>query len=62
MKEMVRRDASDLYLITGAPVTYRIVGKTEPVGEPLQPEDTKSLALSLLSEKQQAEFLQKHEM
>lgn len=62
LEEMVRRDASDLYLVAGAPVTYRVVGKTEPVGEPLQPEDTKSLALSLLSEKQQAEFLQKHEM
>lgn len=62
LEEMVRRDASDLYLIAGAPVTYRAMGKTEPMGGPLQPEDTKSLALSLLSEKQQAEFLQKHEM
>lgn len=62
LEEMVRRDASDLYLVADAPVTYRVMGKTEPMGGPLQPEDTKSLALSLLSEKQQVEFLQKHEM
>ncbi len=35
LEEMVRRDASDLYLIAGAPITYRIMGKTEPMGEPL---------------------------
>lgn len=62
LEEMVRRDASDIYLVAGAPATFRVQGKTEPAGGPLQPEDTKSLAFSILSEKQQSELLQKHEM
>ncbi|MFN3467644.1 MAG: type IV pili twitching motility protein PilT, partial [Candidatus Brocadiales bacterium] len=62
LEEMVRRDASDVYLVAGAPPTFRVMGKTEPMGEPLLPEDTRSLAFSLLSEKQQSEFLQKLEM
>ncbi len=62
LEEMVRRDASDLYLVAGAPPTFRIMGKTEPTGEPLQPEDAKTLAFSLLSEKQQSEFFQRREM
>jgi twitching motility protein PilU len=62
LEEMVRRDASDLYLVAGAPATFRVMGKTEPMGEPLSPETTQTLALSLLSERQKSEFLQKREM
>lgn len=62
LEEMVRRDASDIYLVAGAPATFRVMGRTEPMGEPLQPEDTRALAFSLLSEKQQSEFLRRYEM
>jgi twitching motility protein PilT len=52
----VRREASDLLLIAGAPVTLRIAGSLTaagpPLGAPLGADDTRNLLLPLLSQAQ----------
>jgi len=56
----VRQTASDLLLIAGAPVTLRIGGElSKPAGPPLEPEDTRSLLLPVLTPTQTQE-LQRH--
>jgi twitching motility protein PilU len=63
LNEMVRIDASDVYLTVGFPIAYRVEGKTTPVsGDPLKPEDTEKRAFSVMSEKQKAAFLNEKEM
>jgi twitching motility protein PilU len=63
LNEMVRLDASDIYLTTGLPPTYRVEGKTAPSsGDALKSEDTEKLAFSIMSEKQKAAFLEEQEM
>jgi twitching motility protein PilT len=53
----VRRSASDLLLIAGAPVTLRIAGQLAPAaGPPLGPEEARSLLLPLLSQEQNREL------
>jgi twitching motility protein PilT len=53
----VRRTASDLLLIAGAPVTLRIGGElSKPGGAPLEPEDTRGLLLPVLSPSQTQEL------
>jgi len=53
----VRRGASDVLLITGAPVTLRIGGALSPSnGPPLEAEDTRSLLLGLLTPAQNQEL------
>lgn len=54
---MVQHDASDLYLTVESPPMYRINGVLRPAGDhKLTPKETEALAISLLDEKQQAEF------
>jgi twitching motility protein PilT len=53
----VRQTASDLLLIAGAPVTLRIGGElSKPGGAPLEPEDTRSLLLPVLTPAQTQEL------
>jgi twitching motility protein PilT len=53
----VRQTASDLLLIAGAPVTLRIGGElSKPGGTPLEPEDTRSLLLPVLTPSQTQEL------
>jgi twitching motility protein PilT len=53
----VRRAASDLLLIAGAPVTLRIAGSLAPAaGPPLGAEEARSLLLPLLSQAQSREL------
>jgi twitching motility protein PilT len=53
----VRQTASDLLLIAGAPVTLRIGGTlSKPGGPPLEPEDTRSLLLPVLTPAQTQEL------
>ena len=53
----VRRSASDLLLIAGAPVTLRMAGQLAPAaGPPLGPEDARNLLLPLLSQEQSREL------
>lgn len=54
---MAEHDASDLYLTVDTTPMYRISGNIRAAGtEPLTPEDTEALALSILSDKQQRQF------
>jgi twitching motility protein PilU len=63
LNEMVRIDASDVYLTVGFPIAYRVEGKTTPVSrDALKPEDTEKLAFSVMNEKQKAAFLNEKEM
>jgi len=52
----VRRAASDLLLIAGAPVTLRITGSLTAAGPPLGAEDARDLLLPLLSQAQSREL------
>jgi twitching motility protein PilU len=60
---MVQRGASDLYLTVDSPPMYRVHDNLEPLGaKMLQPLDTVELAMSVMSESQQAEFHKTQEM
>ena len=57
LEEMVRRDASDVYVTVDSPPMYRVEGVVEPWGEErFTPERTTELAYSIMSEKQRARF------
>ena len=63
LHEMVRLEASDLYIAAGIPPTYRVEGETKMAsGEKLMPEDTMKLALSVMNDNQKAHFLEEREM
>ncbi len=65
LDEMVRRDASDIYVTAGVPPTYRIEGNladSEEYKKPLGREEIEKLALSLLNEGQKDVFMREHEM
>jgi len=60
---MIEHDASDLYLTVDSPPMYRINGSVRPAGNRmLEPQDTDSLANSIMSDKQQREFQEQNEM
>ena len=60
---MTEHNASDLYITVDSPPSYRVNGVVRPAGNRcLDPEETETLALSVMSEKQQREFLEKNEM
>ena len=60
---MKDHDASDLYLSTDSPPSYRIKGSVKPAGSKvLTEEDTERLALSIMKDEQQAEFQKYSEM
>lgn len=60
---MVERDASDLFFSVGAPVNVKIEGITHPLKMPaLGPGEVKTLAYSVMNQKQIAEFEARLEM
>lgn len=63
-KEAVKKDASDIHIIAGAPPSLRVDGKViylthYPV---LMPKDTQQLIYSIMSEKQKRIYEEKHEV
>ena len=59
---MMEHDASDLYITVDAPPSYRVNGIVRPAGnKPLDHEQTESMAVGILSEKQQQEFFSTNE-
>jgi len=63
LKLMVAKDASDLYLTTGAPVTMRVMGALTPVDKnSLAPGMTRRIANQIMDEAQKAEFERVPEM
>ncbi|MEK7733211.1 MAG: PilT/PilU family type 4a pilus ATPase, partial [Planctomycetota bacterium] len=63
LQEMVRLDASDIYITVDIPPIYRKEGVNTPYGsKQLSQEDTRLLAESIMSEKQKKEFYEKMEM
>lgn len=63
LEEMVRRDASDLYITVDSPPMFRVEGETFPLGErKYSPEETETLALSLMSQTQKTYFARRWEM
>jgi len=60
---MVEQDASDLYLMAGAPPGYRINGTIRRLGEvEVSPAIVESLADKMMNEKQKADFAMEMEM
>ena len=54
---MVKKDASDLFFSTGAPVNIKIEGHCHPIGDhPLEPKQTKEFAYSVLTDEQKKTF------
>jgi len=63
LKVMVDKDASDLYLMAGAPPGYRINGVILRLGEAeMDPVTVERLASELMTEKQKADFASSMEM
>ncbi|MCX5907193.1 MAG: PilT/PilU family type 4a pilus ATPase [Deltaproteobacteria bacterium] len=63
LEEMVRLDASDLYAVVDAPPMFRVEGVTSPWGNRgYIPEETETLALSLMSQTQKLYFARRWEM
>jgi len=63
LQVMVEQDASDLYLMAGAPPGYRINGVIRRLGETeVSPAMVESLADKLMNEKQKADFAMDMEM
>jgi twitching motility protein PilU len=57
LKLMVAKDASDIYLTTGAPVTMRIMGTLTPIEKnSLAPGMTRRIANQIMDDEQKAEF------
>lgn len=60
---MVEKGASDLFITAGVPPSIKLHGKVVPVtATPLAPEKVRELVLSVMNEKQRAEFLEKKEL
>jgi twitching motility protein PilU len=63
LRYMVEKDASDVYLTVGVPPMFKIEGETYPYDEgPLTPEETETIAFSIMNERQRNEFLKELEM
>jgi len=63
LKIMVMKDASDLYLTTGAPPSAKIQGLLTPIEQsPIPPGAVGKIASSIMSAEQNEEFRQKPEM
>ena len=63
LEEMVRQDASDMYITVDSPPMYRVEGVTFPWGEQkYSPEETETMALTLMSETQKRYFTRRWEM
>ncbi len=63
LKIMVMKDASDLYLTTGAPASAKIQGHLVPIEKvPLPPGRVDEIAMQIMNEEQQKEFKARPEM
>ncbi len=63
LKTMVKQDASDLYLSSGAPASAKVNGQLKPLeAEALTPDQVKAIAWSVMNPEQIAEFERKPEM
>ena len=63
LEEMVRQDASDLYVTVDSPPMYRVEGVTFPWGDrKYSPEETETMSMSLMSETQKRYFNRRWEM
>jgi twitching motility protein PilU len=63
LEMMVEKDASDLYLSSGAPVSAKINGTLTRFGEhPLEPEQVREIAWSVMNPEQIGEFSHRPEM
>ncbi|MEA3297803.1 MAG: type IV pilus twitching motility protein PilT [candidate division Zixibacteria bacterium] len=63
LQDMVKAGASDLHLTVGSPPVIRVDGKLQPLQyDPLNGENIKKLAYSMLSEKQKLKFEQSSEL
>ncbi len=63
LRSMVERDASDLYMSSGAPMSAKIDGTLQPLNDgTLTPEQVKEVAYSVMNEEQIREFEHKPEM
>lgn len=63
LKFMVVKDASDLYLTTGAPPTAKLQGIMTPLeSTPMTPERVREIAYALMDEHKQTEFKENPEM
>ena len=63
LRTMVERDASDLYMSSGAPMSAKIDGTLLPLNDvTLTPEQVKEVAYSVMNEEQIREFEHKPEM
>jgi len=63
LRTMVEKDASDLYLSSGAPVSAKIDGTLQPLENGnLTPEQIRNVAWSVMTEEQISEFEHKPEM
>ena len=60
---MVEKGASDLFITAGVPPSIKLHGRVVPVTTtPLTPEKTRELVLSVMNEKQRAEFIETKEL
>ena len=64
LKYMVEKDASDIYFTVGVPPSFRIEGIVAPHENtpPLTPDDTESIARTIMSERQKKKFEEDMEM
>jgi twitching motility protein PilU len=63
LKIMIMKDASDLYLTTGAPASVKILGQMVPLEKtPLPPGRTQEIADQIMDEEQRKDFRTKPEM
>jgi twitching motility protein PilU len=59
LKMMMSKEASDLFLTAGLPASFKINGVISPISEsPLNADQVRKLAMSLMNEQQQREFEQ----
>lgn len=56
LDEMIKHDASDMYIAVGYPASARKGNELIPVSQPIQPEDTLKFANEVLNESQKEEF------
>lgn len=65
LEAMVEKDASDIYITTGLPPMYRILGTTKDLDgrfEEFDGNTVQQLCWSVMNDKQREEFLESHEM
>jgi len=57
LKMMMRKEASDLFLTAGLPASFKINGEISPISDsPLNADQVRKLALSLMNDQQRHEF------